>query len=32
MAGYPLGPVVHYEYIDNWRNSDGFGGLEIGTG
>jgi hypothetical protein len=28
MAGYPLGPVAYFEYIDNWRNSGDFAGLE----
>ncbi len=29
MAGYPLGPVAYLEYIDNWRNSGDFEGLEF---
>ena len=31
MAGYPLGPVAYFEYIDNWRNSGEFEGLEFRT-
>jgi cyclohexanone monooxygenase len=31
MAGYPLGPVAYFEYIDKWRNSGGFEGLEFRT-
>jgi cation diffusion facilitator CzcD-associated flavoprotein CzcO len=31
MAGYPLGPVAYFEYIDNWRNSGDFEGLEFRT-
>jgi cation diffusion facilitator CzcD-associated flavoprotein CzcO len=29
MAGYPLGPVAYFEYIDNWRNSGDFEGVEF---
>jgi hypothetical protein len=29
MAGYPLGPVAYFEYIDGWRNSGAFEGLEF---
>jgi cation diffusion facilitator CzcD-associated flavoprotein CzcO len=29
MAGYPLGPVAFFEYIDGWRNSGKFEGLEF---
>ena len=29
MAGYPLGPVAYFEYIDEWRNSGEFDGLEF---
>jgi cyclohexanone monooxygenase len=31
MAGYPLGPVAYFEYIDRWRNSGDFEGLEFRT-
>jgi hypothetical protein len=31
MAGYPLGPVAYFEYIDKWRNSGDFDGLEFRT-
>jgi cation diffusion facilitator CzcD-associated flavoprotein CzcO len=31
MAGYPLGPVAYFEYIDGWRNSGDFEGLEFRT-
>ena len=31
MAGYPLGPVAYFEYIDKWRNSGDFEGLEFRT-
>ncbi len=31
MAGYPLGPVAYFEYIDKWRNSGAFEGLEFRT-
>jgi hypothetical protein len=27
MAGYPLGPVAFFEYIDEWRNGGEFPGL-----
>jgi cation diffusion facilitator CzcD-associated flavoprotein CzcO len=29
MAGYPLGPVAFFEYIDRWRASGDFDGLEF---
>ncbi len=29
MAGYPQGPVAYFEYIDRWRNSGEFEGLEF---
>jgi cation diffusion facilitator CzcD-associated flavoprotein CzcO len=29
MAGYPLGPVAFFEFIDRWRNSGEFEGLEF---
>jgi cation diffusion facilitator CzcD-associated flavoprotein CzcO len=29
MAGYPLGPVAYFEYIDEWRSSGAFEGLEF---
>jgi cation diffusion facilitator CzcD-associated flavoprotein CzcO len=29
MAGYPLGPVAYFEYIDAWRTSGEFTGLEF---
>jgi cyclohexanone monooxygenase len=29
MSGYPLGPVAYFDYIDNWRNSGAFEGLEF---
>jgi Cu2+-containing amine oxidase/cation diffusion facilitator CzcD-associated flavoprotein CzcO len=28
-AGYPLGPVAYFTYIDRWRKSGAFGGLEF---
>jgi cyclohexanone monooxygenase len=31
MAGYPLGPVAYFDFIDQWRNSGGFEGLEFRT-
>ncbi len=31
MAGYPLGPVAYFDYIDAWRNSGDFEGLEFRT-
>jgi cyclohexanone monooxygenase len=31
MAGYPLGPVAYFEFIDQWRNSGDFEGLEFRT-
>jgi cation diffusion facilitator CzcD-associated flavoprotein CzcO len=29
MAGYPLGPVAYFEFIDGWRTSGQFTGLEF---
>jgi cation diffusion facilitator CzcD-associated flavoprotein CzcO len=29
MAGYPAGPVAYFEFIDKWRNSGAFEGLEF---
>ncbi|HEY3833644.1 MAG TPA: NAD(P)/FAD-dependent oxidoreductase [Acidimicrobiia bacterium] len=29
MSGYPLGPVAYFDYIDKWRNSGDFEGLEF---
>ena len=29
MSGYPEGPVAYFEYIDDWRNSGDFAGLEV---
>jgi cyclohexanone monooxygenase len=29
MAGYPLGPVAFFTFIDLWRNSGDFEGLEL---
>lgn len=29
MGGYPLGPVPFFEYIDQWRSSGSFDGLEF---
>jgi cation diffusion facilitator CzcD-associated flavoprotein CzcO len=29
MAGYPLGPIAFWEYIDKWRDSGDFEGLEF---
>jgi cyclohexanone monooxygenase len=29
MAGYPLGPVAFFEFIDQWRTSGDFEGLEL---
>jgi cyclohexanone monooxygenase len=31
MSGYPLGPVAYFDYIDKWRNSGDFEGLEFRT-
>jgi cation diffusion facilitator CzcD-associated flavoprotein CzcO len=31
-AGYPQGPVAYFEYIDGWRNSGKFEGLEFRKG
>jgi cyclohexanone monooxygenase len=31
MSGYPLGPVAFFDYIDQWRNSGAFEGLEFRT-
>ena len=31
MAGYPQGPVAYFDYIDAWRNSGDFEGLEFRT-
>ena len=31
MSGYPQGPVAYFEYIDCWRNSGDFEGLELRT-
>ncbi len=30
-SGYPLGPVAYFEYIDQWRDSGDFAGLEFRT-
>jgi hypothetical protein len=27
--GYPEGPVAYFQYIDAWRNSGEFAGLEF---
>jgi cation diffusion facilitator CzcD-associated flavoprotein CzcO len=32
MSGYPLGPVAYWEYIDGWRTSGEFEGLEFRSG
>ncbi|MBI2704014.1 MAG: NAD(P)/FAD-dependent oxidoreductase [Actinobacteria bacterium] len=29
MAGYPAGPVAYFQYIDKWRTSGDFAGLEF---
>ncbi len=29
MSGYPLGPVAYWEYIEGWRTSGEFEGLEF---
>ncbi len=29
MAGYPEGPVAYFHYIDHWRNTGDFEGLEF---
>jgi cation diffusion facilitator CzcD-associated flavoprotein CzcO len=29
MSGYPLGPVAFFDYIERWRTSGGFEGLEF---
>ena len=29
FGGYPLGPVGFLDYIDDWRSSGSFDGLEI---
>ncbi len=31
-SGYPDGPVAYFEYIDNWRKSGDFDGLEFRPG
>ena len=31
MSGYPHGPVAYFQYIDSWRNSGDFEGLEFRT-
>jgi hypothetical protein len=31
MSGYPLGPAAYFEYIDQWRTSGDFEGLEFRT-
>jgi cyclohexanone monooxygenase len=31
MAGYPGGPVAYFQYIDGWRRSGEFAGLEFRT-
>ena len=31
MSGYPEGPVAYFEYIDRWRTSGDFEGLEFST-
>jgi cation diffusion facilitator CzcD-associated flavoprotein CzcO len=31
MAGYPQGPVAYFQYIDRWRTSGDFEGLEFRT-
>ena len=28
-SGYPLGPVAYFEYIDRWRSSGLFAGLQF---
>ena len=28
-AGFPEGPVAYFEYIDRWRRSGEFAGLEF---
>ena len=28
-SGYPAGPVAYFEFIDGWRSSGGFEGLEL---
>lgn len=29
--GYPEGPVAYFAYIDGWRSSGDFAGLEFGS-
>jgi hypothetical protein len=29
MIGYPGGPVAYFTYLDRWRNSGNFAGLEF---
>ncbi len=31
-SGYPAGPVAYFEYIDRWRSSGEFEGLEFRSG
>jgi len=31
-VGYPLGPSAHFEYIDRWRATGAFEGLEFSVG
>ncbi len=31
MSGYPAGPVAYFQYIDQWRSSGEFKGLEFRT-
>jgi cation diffusion facilitator CzcD-associated flavoprotein CzcO len=31
MAGYPFGPVAYFDYIEKWRDSGEFDGLEFRT-
>jgi len=31
-SGYPQGPVAYFQYIDRWRNSGEFAGLEFRSG
>jgi hypothetical protein len=29
MLGYPEGPVAYFEYLEQWRTSGAFAGLEF---
>jgi len=31
MSGYRQGPVAYFRYIDQWRSSGDYAGLEFGS-